>query len=153
MAPVPIAGLHEAHLTVRDLDRSVACNRAALGPAFAHRIADRLVAFFWPGAARATMPGLREVRTAPLFMRSHIAFRASLADVERSIGALRAAGITPRHGEAPIDQPVVLAWMPAASVRCDDPDAHSLEYTALLEDPPRPEAGTVPLPRWREMQG
>lgn len=151
MAPVPVRGLYEAHLTVRDLNRSIAFYRDVLGLTFAHRIADRHVAFFWLGEARATMLGLWEIHTTPVFIRGHIAFRVALAEVERSIEALRAAGLTPSSGDAPIDEPVVLAWMPAASVYFDDPDGHSLEYIALLDDPPRPDLGTLPLSAWRRL--
>lgn len=151
MALVPIQGLYEAHLTVRDLDRSIVFYRDVLGLSFAHRVPERHAAFFWMGEARATMLGLWEVHTSPVFIRSHIAFRVALADVERSVAALRTAGLTPRNGEAEIAEPVVLAWMPAASVYFDDPDGHSLEYIALLDDPPRPELGTVPLSQWRAL--
>ncbi|WP_439580661.1 VOC family protein [Elioraea sp.] len=151
MASVPIQGLYEAHLTVRDLDRSIAFYRDVLGLSFAHRIPERHVAFFWMGAARATMLGLWEIHTSPVFIRSHIAFRVALADVERCVAALRWAGLTPRHGETEIDEPVVLTWMAAASVYFDDPDGHSLEYIALLDDPPRPHLGTLPLSAWRRL--
>jgi catechol 2,3-dioxygenase-like lactoylglutathione lyase family enzyme len=104
------------------------------------------------GAPRETMLGLWEIHTSPVFIRSHIAFRVTLADVERSVGELRAAGLTPRNGETTIDEPVVLAWMPAASVYFDDPDGHSLEFIALLDDPPRPDLGSVPLSQWRIIQ-
>ena len=151
MALVPIQGLYETHLTVRDLERSIAFYRDVVGLTFAHRVPARHVAFFWMGAPRETMLGLWEIHTSPVFIRSHIAFRVTLADVERSVSALRAAGLTPRNGEAEIAEPVVLAWMPAASVYFDDPDGHSLEFIALLDDPPRAELGTVPLSQWRAL--
>ena len=151
VAPVPVRGLYEAHLTVRDLDRSIAFYRDVLGLTLAHRIPARHVAFLWMGEARATMLGLWAIHTSPVTIRGHIAFRTALTDVERSIAVLRGAGLTPRSGEAPIDEPVVLAWMPAASVYFDDPDGHSLEYIALLDDPPRPDLGTLPLSAWRRL--
>jgi catechol 2,3-dioxygenase-like lactoylglutathione lyase family enzyme len=152
MALVPIRGLYEAHLTVRDLDRSIAFYRDVVGLTFAHRVPERHAAFLWMGAPRETMLGLWEIHTSPVFIRSHIAFRVRLADVERSVGELRAAGLTPRNGETTIDEPVVLAWMPAASIYFDDPDGHSLEFIALLDDPPRPDLGSVPLSQWRTIQ-
>ena len=39
----------------------------------------------------------------------------------------------------------------AASVYFDDPDGHSLEYIALLDDAPRPDLGTLPLSAWRRL--
>jgi lactoylglutathione lyase len=63
---------------------------------------------------------------------------------------LRSAGITPLDFDGqPTDQPVVLAWMPAASVFFHDPDGHLLEYIAMLPDAPYPEQGIVP---WREWE-
>src|SRR5260370_42414998 len=47
--PVRIDGLYEAHLTVADLDRSIAFYRDVVGLELAHRIAQRHVAFFWIG--------------------------------------------------------------------------------------------------------
>lgn len=152
MALVPIRGLYEAHLTVRDLDRSIGFYRDVVGLTFAHRVPERHVAFFWMGAPRETMLGLWAIHTSPVFIRGPIAFRVGLADVARSVATLRAAGLTPRNGAAEIDEPVVLAWMPAASVSFDDPDGHSLEFIAPLDDPPRPDLGTVSLSQWRGMQ-
>ena len=40
---------------------------------------------------------------------------------------------------------------PAERVYFDDPDGHSLEFIALLDDPPRAELGTVPLSQWRAL--
>ena len=31
----------------------------------------------------------------------------------------------------------------------DDPDGHSLEYFAMLDEPPRPKLGIIPLPSWQ----
>ena len=44
-------------------------------------------------------------------------------------------------------KPVVIGWMPAASVYFHDPDGHLLEYIAMLPDDPRPDVGVV---TWRE---
>jgi lactoylglutathione lyase len=76
---------------------------------------------------------------------SHIAFRAPLADVVAAPDTLRSAGITPLDFDGrSTDQPVVLAWMPAASVFFRDPDGHLLEYIAMLPHEPRPDYGVVP---------
>ena len=57
-------------------------------------------------------------------------------------GRLQSAGISPLDFDGqPTDEPVVLAWMPAASVYFLDPDGHLLEYIAMLEDEPRPDDG------------
>lgn len=151
MAVTPIKGLFEAHLTVRDLDRSIAFYRDVLGLPLAHRIPSRHVAFFWVPRPDAGMLGLWSIHTSPMTMRLHIAFSVDIEDVEASVENLRANGLTPRSGDTPIDEPVVLSWMPAASVYFDDPDGHSLEFLAMLPDEPKPELGRVPLSRWRSM--
>ena len=153
MPIVPIRGLFEAHLTVSDLDRSITFYRDTLGLPLAHVIAARNVAFFWIGAPGQAMLGLWSIGTAPLFMRLHIAFETALDQVIASVECLREAGLTPRSGtRQPIDQPVVLCWMPAASVYFDDPDGHSLEFITMLPDRARPDLGIIPLSDWRRMQ-
>lgn len=148
---VPIKSLYEAHLTVRDLDRSIAFYRDVLGLPLAHTVPARNAAFFWVPKPETAMLGLWGVGTAPMGMRLHIAFTVDLPDVERSVDALRDAGITPHFNGDPIDEPIVLGWMPATSVYFDDPDGHSLEFISLLPDEPRPDLGIVPLSQWRSM--
>jgi lactoylglutathione lyase len=150
MTIVPIRGLFEAHLTVSDLDRSIAFYRDVLGLPLAHRIATRQVAFFWVPSSDKAMLGLWSIGTSPLRLRLHIAFDVALPQVFESVAALRRAGITPRSGDgAPIEEPVVLSWMPAASVYFDDPDGHSLEFIRMLDEAPRPELGFVSWSEWR----
>lgn len=148
---VPIKSLYEAHLTVRDLDRSIAFYRDVLGLPLAHFIPERNVAFFWVPQAETAMLGLWGVGTAPMSMKLHIAFTVDLPDLERSVEALRAAGLTPHFNQEPIDEPITLCWMPATSVYFDDPDGHALEFIAMLPDAPRPDLGTMPLSQWRAM--
>ncbi len=52
----------------------------------------------------------------------------------------------------PAEEPVVLAWMPAASLYFRDPDGNMLELLSMLPDPPQPELGIVSWSRWREGQ-
>src|SRR5438105_2707019 len=116
-APVPIGGLFESHLTVASLERSVVFYRDQLRLELAYALAERHVAFFWLGGRGRSMLGLWEVGSAPNAMRLHIAFACTLEDVLTAPARLRAAGIEPKgfHGEA-VGEPVVIAWMPAASV-------------------------------------
>jgi catechol 2,3-dioxygenase-like lactoylglutathione lyase family enzyme len=152
MPIVPIRGLFEAHLTVRDLDRSIGFYRDVLELPLAHVIPERNVAFFWIGKPGQQMLGLWSIGTAPLYMRLHIAFEAPLSEVIASIGRLRDAGLVARSGTGePIEEPVVLCWMPAASVYFDDPDGHSLEFITMLPDRPRPDLGMIPLSSWRSL--
>jgi len=78
-------------------------------------------------------------------------FRVSLADVLAAPGALRAAGITPLDFDGrSTDQPIVFAWMPAASVFFRDPDGHLLDYLAMLPHEPRPADGIMPWRVWEQ---
>ena len=147
---VPILGLFEAHLSVSNLDRAIAFYRDRLGLDLAFRLDDRRVAFFWLGGRGRSMLGLWEAGSAPNTMQLHVAFGSTLADIVAAPQRLRESGIEPRgfHGE-PVDEPVVIAWMPAAAVFFRDPDGHLLEYLAMLPETPRPEAGVVSYSTWR----
>jgi lactoylglutathione lyase len=153
MAIVPIQGLWETHLTVADLDRSIAFYRDVVGLTLAHIVPERHVAFFWIGQPRQAMLGLWSIHTSPLALRLHYAFQVTLDDVKASVAALRRAGLEPVSGGGgrPIDEPEVLTWIPAASVYFRDPDGHSLEFIAMLPEPPRPELPRVPLSEWNRL--
>jgi lactoylglutathione lyase len=149
-----IQGLFETHLTVRDLERSLAFYRDRLGLTVAHRVPPRNAAFLWLGAPGRAMLGLWGVGSAPLGLQLHLAFAVCLDDVVAAPARLRQQGITPLSfsGE-PTDEPVVLGWMPAAAVYFNDPDGHSLEYLAMLPEPAHPEAGAVPYRAWLARYG
>lgn len=140
MTSVQINGLFEAHLTVSDLDRSIAFYQDVVGLQLAHCVPQRHATFFWIGQPGKSMLGLWSIHSSPMRMRLHIAFDTSLDNVIASIDRLKAEGITPRHGGggSPIEEPIVIGWMPAASVYFDDPDGHSLEYICMLQEDPQP---------------
>ncbi len=153
---IPIKSLYETHLTVSDLDRSIAFYRDILGLELAHTVPARHAAFFWIGGRERSMLGLWSIHTSPIHLRLHFAFHVALADVIRAPALLRAHAITPRgRGGGPeIDEPVVFPWMPAASVYFDDPDGHSLEYIAVLPQQAQPErAGVMTLSEWYALAG
>jgi len=99
------------------------------------------------------MLGLWEVGTGTQRLSLHIAFRADLADLLHAAVRLRAANVVPLDfwGQ-PTDEPVVLGWMPAASLYFRDPDGNMLELFSMLSDPPQPEFGIVGLSRWNEIR-
>jgi lactoylglutathione lyase len=150
--PVPVTGLFESHLTVRNLETSVAFYRDKLGLELATHRPERHVAFFWLGGHGTSMLGIWEVGTAPMGMRLHVAFSSSIEQILAAPAVLKGLGVVPLgfHGE-PVEEPVVIGWMPALSLYFKDPDGHSLEYLAMLPQAPRPEAGTVPYSAWKAM--
>ena len=146
---VPIQGLFEAHLHVSNLPRSLAFYGELLGLPVAANFPDRRVAFVWVGAPGKAMLGLWDVGTTPQRMELHVAFSVSLEDLLKAVGTLQKSGIQPLdfYGE-PTDEPVVLAWMPAASLYFRDPDNNLLEFITMLDDPPRPALGVIGWQEW-----
>ena len=114
---IPVRGLFETHLTVSDLERSIAFYGGALGLDLAHRDADRKAAFYWMGGRGEAMLGLWEVGASPQRMNLHIALKVDLPDLLDAPRRLQAASIAPLDfwGD-PTGEVTVLAWMPAASV-------------------------------------
>jgi lactoylglutathione lyase len=152
---IPIKCLFEAHIIVRDLQCSVAFYRDVLGLEVGIEQPERPAAFFWVGDRGKSMLGIFTLGSWPTrMMQHHLSFQVKLEDLLAAPQRLRSAGITPKgrrtrsypRGE-PTDEPIVFAWMPAASIIFDDPDGNLLEYIAMLPDPARPELGIV---RWSE---
>ena len=95
------------------------------------------------------MLGLWESRDLPPSSTRHTALAVTLDEVLAAPAKLRAAGIEPLDFDGmPTNEPVVLAWMPAASLYFKDPDNNLLEYIAMLDAPPRPELGIIPWCDW-----
>ena len=148
--PTPVRGLFETHLTVRDVPRSVAFYRDVVGLPLALDLPERNAAFMWIGAPGRAMLGLWGIGSSVNSLTLHIAFDVALDDVVGAPERLRAQGVTPLSffGQE-TGEPDVLAWMPAAAVYFEDPDGHLLEYLAMLDAKPRPEAGIVPYSEWQ----
>ncbi len=148
------SGLFETHLNVSSLDRSVAFYRDVVGLELAHLIEGRAVAFFWIGGRGHAMLGLWAGSSSPNRMSLHVAFSLPLGDVLATPARLRAAGVEPLDFWAqPTGEPTVLGWMPAATVYFRDPDGHSLEVLAMLDEAPRPDLGNLPWSEWRRRVG
>ena len=73
-----VARLFEAHLTVADLDASIAFYRDRLGFQLAHVMPARQAAFFWIASPGTTMLGLWAGGSTPQKTTTHNAFAARL---------------------------------------------------------------------------
>ena len=148
--PVPVRGLFETHVNVARLEPAVAFYRDVVGLEVAALFEPRRVAFFWIGARGQSMLGVWEVGTAPSVMHLHLAFTCEPGDVIAAPARLRALGVEPLgFNREPVDEPVVLAWMPAVSLYFNDPDGNLLEYLAMLPDQPRPDLGVISYSQWQ----
>ena len=144
--------LFEAHLTVSNLDRAMKFYGDVLNLPLAHVLRERGVAFYWIGERGRSMLGIWETGSSPVRISGHTAFAADIAQVDCWADQLRRAGITPLDFDGrPTTEPVVLAWMPAASIYFRDPDGNSLEFIAMLDDAPAPDLGVVSWSDWSSM--
>ena len=81
--------------------------------------------------------------------RCHLAIAVTLPELFAAGPRLRGLGVTTRKfaGEE-TTEPSVIGWMPSAQLYFRDPDGHSLEFIALLDDSPDSEF-IGPLSEWR----
>jgi lactoylglutathione lyase len=141
--------LFETHLTVTDLDRSVAFYRDVVALELAYELPERGAAFLWIGGPGEAMLGLWTLGSAPVGLSLHIAFGTPLTDVLGACDRLRGLGVTPlSFFGSDTDEPSVIGWMPAAAVYFRDPDGHLLELVAMLDSQPRPDRGIVSWSDW-----
>ena len=144
-----IQGLYETHISVSNLERSIAFYKDTLELQLASVDNDRRIAFFWVGKPQEYMLGLWEKPEGSIEKR-HFAFRCSVGDVlNKSIEFLESRGLKPynflKDGN---DRPMVFAWMPAVAIYFDDPDGNILEFIAVLDGPQNFDLGVLSYEDW-----
>jgi catechol-2,3-dioxygenase len=120
---LPIRGLYEVAVRVKELARAESFYREILGLEVGIRDERRNWLFLYAGG-NAGMIVLQEDKTE--WPRQHLAFTVDEADIERAATTLREQGLT-------VEGPVIHEWMPSKSIYFADPDGHNLELLALIK--------------------
>ena len=111
---IPIEGLFEAHLSVRDFERSVAFYVEVVGLELGSAQPEHPAAFFWVGGRGRSMMGIFGVGSGTLPKQHHVAFQVRPEDALAAPQGLRSLGIAALGGHRePINEPIVFPWMPA----------------------------------------
>lgn len=118
---LPIRGLYEIAVRVKELEKAEAFYREVLGLEVGIRDEARRWLFLYAGGNRG-MVVLQEDKSD--WPRQHFAFTVDEADIDRAAELLRERGVE-------VEGPVVHNWMSSKSVYFADPDGHDLELLAL----------------------
>ena len=119
---IPIRGIYEVAIRVKDLPRAEAFYTEVLGLAEGLRD-DRRNWVFLRAGGNAGMIVLQEDKGD--WPKQHFAFTVAESDIEHAANSLRKKGIE-------VEGPVLHEWMPAKSIYFDDPDGHALELCAPI---------------------
>jgi catechol 2,3-dioxygenase-like lactoylglutathione lyase family enzyme len=120
---LPIRGLYEVAIRVKDLARAEKFYREILGLEVGIRDEKRKYLFLRAGGL-AGMIVLKEDKND--WPRQHFAFTVAEEDIERAASLLREQGVD-------ASGPVFHEWMPAKSIYFIDPDGHDLELCAPVD--------------------
>jgi len=120
---IPITGLYEVAIKVRNLSTAEPFYRDVMGLQFGLRDQRRNWLFLRVGGS-AGMVVLQEDRGE--WPRQHFAFAVNDSELERAAALLKEKGIS-------VEGPVFHDWMPGRSVYFADPDGHDLELFALTD--------------------
>ena len=118
---LPIKGLYEIAIRVKDLARAESFYKDVLGLEEGVRDERRNWIFLWAGG-NAGMVVLQEDKGA--WPKQHFAFTVDDSDLNRAAAMLKEQGVV-------VSEPVYHEWMNSVSVYFDDPDGHTLELIAL----------------------
>lgn len=117
---IPISGVYEVAIRVKDLPRAEAFYREVLGLEEGLRAEGRNMLFLRAGG-QAGMVVLQEDKGD--WPTQHFAFAVDAAELDRAVAQLRERGVE-------VSDPVLHEWMPARSAYFSDPDGHALELCA-----------------------
>ena len=123
---LPIKGLYEVAIRVKNLPRAEAFYRNVLGLEEGLRDERRNWIFLYAGG-NAGMVVLQEEEGD--WPKQHFAFIVRESDINQAAATLRAQGIK-------VSEPVFHEWMNSVSIYFNDPDGHALELIALCETKP-----------------
>ena len=118
---LPIKGLYEVAIRVKDLARAEAFYKEVLGLKEGLRDERRNWLFLHAGG-EAGMVVLQEDKGE--WPTQHFAFTVNEPDIRQATEMLREKGVS-------VSDPVYHEWMNSVSVYFDDPDGHALELLAL----------------------
>ena len=119
---LPIRGVYEVVIRVRDLPRAEAFYCDVLGLEVGLRVEERGMLFLRAGGDAGMLVLQRDEGEFP---KQHFAFTVDAAEIDDAAEKLRSHGVEV-HG------PLVHDWMPAKSVYFSDPDGHEAELCATL---------------------
>lgn len=118
---LPIRGVYEVAVRVKDLSRAEPFYRDVLGLEVGIRDEKRNWLFLRAGGD-AGMVVLQEDKGE--WPTQHFAFTVDESDIESAATMLRERGVK-------VEGPVIHKWMKATSLYFDDPDGHALELCAV----------------------
>ena len=121
---LPIRGVYEVAIRVKDLARAEPFYREVLGLETGLRDERRNWLFLRAGG-QAGMVVLEEDKGE--WPTQHFAFTVDEAEIDSAAAQLRDRGVD-------VKGPVFHQWMPAKSVYFEDPDGHALELCAPVDD-------------------
>jgi catechol 2,3-dioxygenase-like lactoylglutathione lyase family enzyme len=119
---LPIKGVYEIAIRVKDLPRAEAFYKEVLGLREGLRDERRNWLFLWAGGDAGMVVLQEDKDDWPL---QHFAFTVNESDIERAAGILKDKGVA-------VSDPVHHAWMNGVSLYFKDPDGHALELIAIL---------------------
>jgi len=149
-----IKGIFETHINVSNYQQSASFYEKLLNIIPLYEDEHRKSKFYWVGTPGESMLGIRESYPSSLIQRQHFAFRVDLEDIASAREYLSGLGIeTTNFRGGSSENLLVFPFMPAVSIYFKDPDGHSIEFIAMLNDQPKPQANIMTWLEWENLNG